>query len=113
MEDVSHLNLHKTFCIPHGGGGPGMGPIGVKKHLESFLPTSVFDGSLNTVSAAPYGSPSLLPISWAYILMMGGEGISQASKVAILNANYIAKRLEKYFPILFTGANGRVAHECI
>ena len=112
--DVSHLNLHKTFCIPHGGGGPGMGPIGVKKHLESFLPQHpFFEGSLNTVSAAPYGSPSLLPISWAYILMMGGEGISQASKVAILNANYIAKRLEKYFPILFTGANGRVAHECI
>ena len=112
--DVSHLNLHKTFCIPHGGGGPGMGPIGVKKHLESFLPQHpFFDGTLNTVSAAPYGSPSLLPISWAYILMMGGEGISQASKVAILNANYIAKRLEKYFPILFTGANGRVAHECI
>ena len=112
--DVSHLNLHKTFCIPHGGGGPGMGPIGVKKHLESFLPQHpFFEGTLNTVSAAPYGSPSLLPISWAYILMMGGEGISQASKVAILNANYIAKRLEKYFPILFTGANGRVAHECI
>ena len=91
-----------------------MGPIGVKKHLESFLPQHpFFEGTLNTVSAAPYGSPSLLPISWAYILMMGGEGISQASKVAILNANYIAKRLEKYFPILFTGANGRVAHECI
>ena len=112
--DVSHLNLHKTFCIPHGGGGPGMGPIGVKKHLEPFLPQHPFiDGSLNTVSAAPYGSPSLLPISWAYVLMMGGEGISQASKIAILNANYIAKRLEKYFPILFTGENGRVAHECI
>ena len=112
--DVSHLNLHKTFCIPHGGGGPGMGPIGVKKHLVPFLPEHPsINGTLNTVSAAPYGSPSLLPISWAYVLMMGGEGLSQASKVAILNANYIAKRLSYYYPILFSGRNGRVAHECI
>ncbi len=112
--DVSHLNLHKTFCIPHGGGGPGMGPIGVKDHLRSFLPEHPFiNGTLNTVSAAPFGSPSLLPISWAYVLMMGGEGLSQASKVAILNANYIAKRLSNYFPILFSGRNNRVAHECI
>ena len=112
--DVSHLNLHKTFCIPHGGGGPGMGPIGVKKHLSPFLPEHpAINGSLNTVSAAPYGSPSLLPISWAYVLMMGGEGLAQASKVAILNANYIAKRLSSYYPILFSGTKGRVAHECI
>ena len=112
--DVSHLNLHKTFCIPHGGGGPGMGPIGVKEHLTPFLPEHPsINGTLNTVSAAPYGSPSLLPISWAYVLMMGGEGLSQASKVAILNANYIAKRLSKYFPILFSGRKDHVAHECI
>jgi len=112
--DVSHLNLHKTFCIPHGGGGPGMGPIGVKKHLTPFLPEHPsINGKLNTVSAAPYGSPSLLPISWAYVLMMGGEGLSQASKVAILNANYIANRLGKYFPILYSGHKNLVAHECI
>ena len=95
--DVSHLNLHKTFCIPHGGGGPGMGPIGVKKHLKPHLPNNLHsEGGIGPVSAAPFGSPSLLPISWAYILMMGGEGISQASKVAILNANYISKRLERW-----------------
>ncbi len=112
--DVSHLNLHKTFCIPHGGGGPGMGPIGVKKHLTPFLPQHPsIDGEKNTVSAAPFGSPSLLPISWAYILMMGGQGLTQATKVAILNANYIAKRLEGAFEVLFRGPTGRVAHECI
>ncbi len=112
--DVSHLNLHKTFCIPHGGGGPGMGPIGVKAHLAPYLPGHpATGGSEGPVSAAPYGSPSILPISWAYVLMMGGEGLTQATKVAILNANYIAKRLEGAFDILFKGQNGRVAHECI
>ena len=112
--DVSHLNLHKTFCIPHGGGGPGMGPIGVKAHLAPYLPGHPdLGGAEGPVSAAPYGSASILPISWAYILMMGGAGLTQATKVAILNANYIAKRLEGAFPVLFKGKNGRVAHECI
>ena len=112
--DVSHLNLHKTFCIPHGGGGPGMGPIGVKAHLTSHLPGHPETGGKEgPVSSAPYGSASILPISWAYILMMGGAGLTQATKVAILNANYIAKRLEGAFPVLFTGEKGRVAHECI
>ena len=112
--DVSHLNLHKTFCIPHGGGGPGMGPIGVKAHLAPHLPGHPETGGKEgPVSAAPYGSASILPISWAYILMMGGAGLTQATKVAILNANYIAKRLEGAFPILFKGDQGRVAHECI
>ncbi|EET46981.1 aminomethyl-transferring glycine dehydrogenase [Thalassobium sp. R2A62] len=112
--DVSHLNLHKTFCIPHGGGGPGMGPIGVKAHLEPFLPGHPeTGGEEGPVSAAPYGSPSILPISWAYVLMMGGAGLTQATKVAILNANYIAKRLEDAFPVLYRGTNGHVAHECI
>ena len=112
--DVSHLNLHKTFCIPHGGGGPGMGPIGVKGHLKPHLPGHLdFGGGAGPVSAAPFGSPSLLPISWAYCLMMGGEGLTQATRVAILNANYIAKRLEGSFDVLYRGANGRVAHECI
>ncbi|WP_158968919.1 aminomethyl-transferring glycine dehydrogenase [Chachezhania sediminis] len=112
--DVSHLNLHKTFCIPHGGGGPGMGPIGVKAHLTPFLPGHpATGGKTGPVSAAPYGSPSLLPISWAYCLMMGGEGLTQATRVAILNANYIAKRLEGAFDVLFKGGKGRVAHECI
>jgi glycine dehydrogenase len=112
--DVSHLNLHKTFCIPHGGGGPGMGPIGVKAHLEKFLPGHGHTGGTEgAVSAAPFGSPSILPISWAYCLMMGGEGMTQATKFAILNANYIAKRLEGDYEILFRGPNGRVAHECI
>ncbi|WP_373635094.1 aminomethyl-transferring glycine dehydrogenase [Yoonia sp. SS1-5] len=110
--DVSHLNLHKTFCIPHGGGGPGMGPIGVKDHLIAHLPGDPNDGE-GAVSAAPYGSPSLLPISWAYCLMMGGEGLTQATRVAILNANYIAKRLEGAFDVLYKGPSGRVAHECI
>ena len=112
--DVSHLNLHKTFCIPHGGGGPGMGPIGVKAHLAPFLPGHPETGGREgPVSAAPYGSPGILPISWAYILMMGGGGLTQATKVAILNANYIAKRLEGAFDVLYKGRNGRVAHECI
>ena len=112
--DVSHLNLHKTFCIPHGGGGPGMGPIGVKAHLTPHLPGHPELGDdTGPVSAAPFGSPSLLPISWAYCLMMGGEGLTQATRVAILNANYIAKRLEGAFDVLYRGANGRVAHECI
>ena len=112
--DVSHLNLHKTFCIPHGGGGPGMGPIGVKAHLIPFLPGHPeTDGRDFTVSAAPYGSASILPISWSYILMMGGRGLTQATRVAILNANYIAKRLETAYPILYRGRNGYVAHECI
>jgi len=112
--DVSHLNLHKTFCIPHGGGGPGMGPIGVKAHLAPFLPGHPqTGGTTGPVSAAPFGSPSLLPISWAYCLMMGGEGLTQATRVAILNANYIAKRLEGAFDVLYRGTNGFVAHECI
>ncbi|SPH16794.1 Glycine dehydrogenase (decarboxylating) [Defluviimonas aquaemixtae] len=112
--DVSHLNLHKTFCIPHGGGGPGMGPIGVKAHLAPHLPGHPeTGGEEGPVSSAPWGSASILPISWAYILMMGGPGLTQATKVAILNANYIAKRLEGAYGILFNGRNGRVAHECI
>ncbi|MGB7316866.1 MAG: aminomethyl-transferring glycine dehydrogenase [Planktotalea sp.] len=110
--DVSHLNLHKTFCIPHGGGGPGMGPIGVKAHLIEHLPGDP-NGGAGAVSAAAFGSPSLLPISWAYCLMMGGEGLTQATRVAILNANYIAKRLEGAFDVLYKGPTGRVAHECI
>ncbi len=109
--DVSHLNLHKTFCIPHGGGGPGMGPIGVKAHLAPFLPGR--DGGAGAVSAARYGSPSLLPISWAYCLMMGGAGLTQATRIAILNANYVAARLRGAYPILYSSAKGRVAHECI
>jgi glycine dehydrogenase len=116
--DVCHLNLHKTFCIPHGGGGPGMGPIGVVKKLTPFLPThsvvSINGGKgIGAVSAAPWGSASILPISWAYIAMMGSEGLTHATKLAILNANYMAKRLEKYYPIVYKGQNGRVAHEFI
>lgn len=117
--DVSHLNLHKTFCIPHGGGGPGMGPIGVKSHLAPFVPghTIVQIDGLTTqqgaVSAAPFGSASILPISWMYIRMMGAEGLKKASQTAILNANYIATRLKSAYPILYTGRDGRVAHECI
>ncbi|NOT71366.1 MAG: aminomethyl-transferring glycine dehydrogenase [Hyphomicrobium sp.] len=112
--DVSHLNLHKTFCIPHGGGGPGMGPIGVKSHLIPFLPGHPeVGGGEHTVSAAPYGSPSILPISWSYCLLMGGRGLTQATRIAILNANYIAERLKGAYPVLYRGANGRVAHECI
>lgn len=116
--DVCHLNLHKTFCIPHGGGGPGMGPIGVKKHLQPFLcgHAVVKTGgakAIHAVSAAPWGSASILPISYAYIAMMGGEGLANATKYAILNANYIKSRLEKYYPILYVGTNGRCAHEMI
>lgn len=114
--DVSHLNLHKTFCIPHGGGGPGVGPIGVKSHLAPFLPGHVeqgVDGEQFAVSAADLGSASILPISWAYITMMGTEGLQQASKLAILNANYIMERLRPHYPILYRGTHGRVAHECI
>jgi glycine dehydrogenase len=115
--DVSHLNLHKTFCIPHGGGGPGMGPIGVKAHLAPFLPGHPeLDGGaapVGPVSAAPYGSASILPISHAYILMMGSEGLKRATEIAILNANYIAARLDPHFPVLYRNHNGRVAHECI
>ncbi len=111
--DVSHLNLHKTFAIPHGGGGPGMGPIGVKGHLAPFLPSDPQSGEAGAVSAAPLGSASILLISWAYILMMGGAGLTQATRVAILSANYLAARLDRAFPVLYKGANGRVAHECI
>ncbi|GLQ35483.1 glycine dehydrogenase (decarboxylating) [Amylibacter marinus] len=111
--DVSHLNLHKTFCIPHGGGGPGMGPIGVGAHLVDHLPGHSQSDTGGAVSAAPFGSPSLLPISWAYCLMMGAEGLTRATKFAILNANYIAQRLEGAYDILYKGPNGRVAHECI
>ncbi|PFG62514.1 glycine dehydrogenase [Thioclava sp. ES.031] len=112
--DVSHLNLHKTFAIPHGGGGPGMGPIGVKSHLAPFLPGHPeTGGEEGPVSAAPYGSASILLISWAYILMMGGPGLTQATRVAILAANYIAAKLKEGYPILFMGNRGRVAHECI
>ncbi len=111
--DVSHLNLHKTFAIPHGGGGPGMGPIGVGAHLAPYLPGHPLGGEVGPVSAAPVGSGSILTISWAYILLMGGAGLTQATKVAILNANYIAKRLEGAYDVLFHSPKGRVAHECI
>lgn len=116
--DVCHLNLHKTFCIPHGGGGPGMGPIGVARHLMPFLPGHPVthlggQDSIGPVSAAPYGSPSIVTISWVYIALMGRDGLTKATQVAILNANYMAKRLEKYYPILYRGTSGLVAHEFI
>jgi glycine dehydrogenase len=120
--DVCHLNLHKTFCIPHGGGGPGMGPIGVAAHLVPFLPgnpvaendeVAIANAQTGAVSAAPWGSASILVISWMYIAMMGADGLTEATKVAILNANYMAKRLEKHYPVLYAGKNGLVAHECI
>ena len=120
--DVAHLNLHKTFCIPHGGGGPGMGPIGVGPHLAAFLPghavvpgvnPAAANGTVGQISAAPWGSPSILPISWAYIAMMGAAGLTRATAVAILNANYIARRLAPHYPIVYSGRNGMVAHECI
>jgi glycine dehydrogenase len=117
--DVCHLNLHKTFAIPHGGGGPGVGPIGVAEHLVPFLPGHpIVPGvggkqALGTVSSAPWGSASVMPISYAYIAMMGDWGLTVATQIAILNANYIAHRLEPYFPVLYRGQNGRVAHECI
>ncbi len=116
--DVCHLNLHKTFCIPHGGGGPGMGPIGVAEHLVDFLPDHPVvplggEDPIGPVSAAPWGSASILPISWVYIACMGGAGVTEATKYAILNANYISRRLEEYFPTLYKGTGGLVAHECI
>ncbi|MGX7732238.1 aminomethyl-transferring glycine dehydrogenase [Rhodococcus sp. 2H158] len=114
--DVSHLNLHKTFCIPHGGGGPGVGPIGVRAHLVPFLPGHPAEPGLGgggPVSAAPFGSASILPITWAYIKLMGAQGLRRASLTAIASANYIARRLDEYFPVLYTGENGMVAHECI
>jgi glycine dehydrogenase len=112
--DVSHLNLHKTFCIPHGGGGPGVGPIGVKSHLTPFLPGhAAMERKEGAVCAAPFGSASILPITWMYISMMGGAGLKRASQLAILNANYISRRLEEHYPVLYTGSNGLVAHECI
>ena len=117
--DVCHINLHKTFCIPHGGGGPGMGPIACKRHLEIYLPTHpvIKDcgpaTGIGPISAAPWGSSSILSISWMYIKMMGSEGLKLASQIAILNANYIAHKLKDHYPILYKGANGNVAHECI
>jgi glycine dehydrogenase len=114
--DVSHLNLHKTFCIPHGGGGPGVGPVAVREHLAKYLPGHPLAGELPekyTVSSAPYGSASILPITWAYIRMMGAGGLRAASLTAIASANYIARRLDEYYPVLYTGKNGMVAHECI
>ena len=116
--DVSHLNLHKTFCIPHGGGGPGVGPIGVAEHLVPFLPghpVVPIAGADRTgpVSAAPYGSAGILPISWMYIRMMGPDGLRRATEVAVLSANYVAHRLADHYPVLYTGARGLVAHECI
>jgi glycine dehydrogenase len=115
--DVCHLNLHKTFCIPHGGGGPGVGPIGVAEHLVEFLPGHPVvnlggENPIGPVAAAPWGSAGILPIPWMYIAMMGADGLTEATKFAILNANYIAKRLESYFPTLYR-RNGLVAHECI
>ncbi|MCP3821340.1 aminomethyl-transferring glycine dehydrogenase [Streptomyces sp. A3M-1-3] len=117
--DVSHLNLHKTFCIPHGGGGPGVGPVGVRAHLAPYLPNHPLQPSagpetgVGPISAAPWGSAGILPISWAYVRLMGGEGLKRATQVAVLGANYIAKRLEPHYPVLYTGPNGLVAHECI
>ena len=115
--DVSHLNLHKTFCIPHGGGGPGVGPVGVAAHLAPYLPGHRFgptqETSIGPVSAAPWGSAGILPISWAYVTMMGAKGMRDATEVAILNANYLAARLKEHFPVLYTGVNDTVAHECI
>lgn len=116
--DVCHLNLHKTFCIPHGGGGPGVGPIGVARHLMEFLPTELAGGladgkHIGAISAAPEGSAGILVIPWMYLRMMGAHGLREATATAILNANYMARKLDAYFPILFRGANGWVAHECI
>ncbi|HVQ18518.1 MAG TPA: glycine dehydrogenase (aminomethyl-transferring), partial [Actinomycetes bacterium] len=117
--DVSHLNLHKTFCIPHGGGGPGVGPIGVRSHLAPFLPNHPLVPQagpvtgVGPVAAAPWGSAGILPISWAYIRLMGPDGLTAATKSAVLSANYIARRLGEHFPVVYTGDNGLVAHECI
>jgi glycine dehydrogenase len=117
--DVSHLNLHKTFCIPHGGGGPGVGPVAARAHLAPFLPNHPLDPDCGPatgpgpISAAPFGSAGVLPISWAYLRLMGGEGVTTASAIAMLSANYIATRLNEHYPVLYTGSSGRVAHECI
>jgi glycine dehydrogenase len=119
--DVSHLNLHKTFCIPHGGGGPGVGPVAVRSHLAPFLPCSYTAGTANKwndlewlrISAAPFGSASILPISWMYVAMMGSEGLTKATEVAILSANYVARKLGPYYPVLYKGAQDLIAHECI
>ncbi|MBF6210361.1 aminomethyl-transferring glycine dehydrogenase [Nocardia puris] len=111
--DVSHLNLHKTFCIPHGGGGPGVGPVAVREHLAKYLPGDPLERGSHAVSAAKYGSASILPITWAYIRMMGPAGLRRATLSAIASANYLARRLDEYFPVLYTGENGMVAHECI
>jgi len=123
--DVSHLNLHKTFCIPHGGGGPGIGPVGVRAHLAPFLPghpvrpdagpvgMGFADGGVGPVSGAPWGSAGILPIPWAYLRMMGAQGVTLATKQAIVSANYLAQRLNQYFPVLYTGESGLIAHECI
>ncbi|MGH3627704.1 MAG: glycine dehydrogenase (aminomethyl-transferring), partial [Sciscionella sp.] len=117
--DVSHLNLHKTFCIPHGGGGPGVGPVAVREHLAPYLPNHPADtaagpsSGVGPISGAPYGSASILPISWAYIAMMGGAGLTAATGMAVLSANYIAARLGGHFPVLYSGPQGLVAHECI
>ncbi|MGP2492955.1 aminomethyl-transferring glycine dehydrogenase [Mesorhizobium sp. PUT5] len=111
--DVCHMNLHKTFCIPHGGGGPGVGPIGVKAHLKPYLPGHVAEGSAHAVSAAPFGSASILPITWMYIRMMGPEGLKKATEIAILSANYLVARLGNHYSVLYRGRGGRVAHECI
>ncbi len=115
--DVAHLNLHKTFCIPHGGGGPGVGPIGVRAHLAGFIPGHAHleqsSGERRPVAAAPWGSAGILAISWAYIAMMGSNGLRRATEIAILNANYMARRLEPHFPVLYKGAKALVAHECI
>jgi glycine dehydrogenase len=117
--DVSHLNLHKTFCIPHGGGGPGVGPVAVREHLAPYLPSHPMHPEadrrkgIGPISAAPYGSAGILPISWAYVAMMGAEGLTEATSVAVLAANYVASRLREHYPVLFTGHGGLVAHECI
>ncbi len=117
--DVSHLNLHKTFCIPHGGGGPGVGPVGVREHLAPYLPSHGMHPEpekrtgIGPISAAPYGSAGILPISWAYVRLMGAEGLTDATAVAVLAANYVAERLQDHYPVLYRGHNDRVAHECI
>ena len=116
---MSHLNLHKTFCIPHGGGGPGVGPVAVREHLARYLPSHPLHpeerkrSGIGAVSAAPYGSAGILPITWAYIRMMGAEGLTRATAAAVLSANYVAHRLDEHFPVLYRGENGLVAHECI
>jgi glycine dehydrogenase len=117
--DVSHLNLHKTFCIPHGGGGPGVGPVAVRAHLAPYLPNHPLVAGagpatgVGAISGAPYGSAGILPISWAYVRMMGAEGLTAATEVAVLSANYVARRLAPHYPVLYTGRGGLVAHECI